>query len=198
MMGSDSPGAAIFIALGRPEPHGAGHYPQSPKPRPAADNIPPPGRTLHHAVQGGKLLAQCIARLQHRRYHGEKPWPVCQQFGHATGERYGCDRADFEVKSLQGATDVIIDDKLRCEQCLAVGQQQAQLLAVVGLDVHSGIPAHPDRLGDCPSIVAIGLDRHGGCGSFMRRVSMHTAPRPAPRRPSYSQGDSGPASSPMR
>jgi hypothetical protein len=40
MMGSDNPGAAIFIAHSKAETFNAGHYPQSTEPRPAGHRPP--------------------------------------------------------------------------------------------------------------------------------------------------------------
>ena len=149
-------------------------------------------------MQHRALLPQRLAGIEHRAHQREQARPFAEQLDYPRLETGDADGADLEAEGLECSADFVVDCDALFQQRPAVAQQQAELLALRGLDVDGSEPSDPHRLGDRARVVAISLDRHGS-GRALHPPRLD-ADRRQPGRSQLrsNQGDKGPASSPSR
>jgi hypothetical protein len=105
------------------------------------------------------LAAQCLACHQHRPHQRQQPRFLAKQLDDACFEPRHGDRPDLEAKGFERAADFVADGDLLFEQHATIAEQQAQLLALWGLDMDRGEPPSAHGVRDGAGVVTVGLDR---------------------------------------
>jgi hypothetical protein len=129
------------------------------------------------------LLPQRLAGIEHRSHPREQARTFAQQLDHPRLETGDANGADLEAEGLERSADFVVDRHALFQQRSAVAQQQAELLALRGLDVDGGEPPDPLAWAIARASLRSVLTAMAAVAPFIRRVSMQIAGSPAARSP---------------